>query len=82
MINTRFYYIIGLTETGGNEVYNVTATYLCKEYSGQIVVDLSEGRDAKFFSLEDIPTNLSSTIKGIIEEFLSRYNELKSQGII
>jgi len=66
----------------GNEVYNVTATYLCKEYSGQIVVDLSEGRDAKFFSLEDIPANLSSTIKGIIEEFLSRYNELKSQGII
>jgi hypothetical protein len=46
------------------------------------VVDLKEGRNAKFFSLGDIPTNLSSTIKGIIEEFLAQYNELKSQRII
>jgi 8-oxo-dGTP pyrophosphatase MutT (NUDIX family) len=66
----------------GNEVYNVTASYICKEYSGQINVDLNEGRDANFFSLNNIPKNLSLPIKGIIEEFLTRYNELKSQGAI
>jgi 8-oxo-dGTP pyrophosphatase MutT (NUDIX family) len=66
----------------GNEVYNVTATYICKDYSGEIVVDLTEGRDAQFFSLNNIPSNLSSPIKGIIEEFILKYQELKSQGTI
>jgi len=66
----------------GNEVYNVTATYICKNYSGEIVVDLTEGRDAQFFSLNNIPSNLSSTIKGIIEEFILRYQELSCHGII
>lgn len=66
----------------GNEVYNVTATYICKEYAGEIVVDLTEGKDARFFALDNIPPNLSTTIKGIIEEFLSKYHELKAQRII
>lgn len=63
----------------GNEVYNVTATYICKDYSGEIIVDLSEGRDARFFSLSEIPSNLSPTIKDIVEEFLQKYNGLKEQ---
>jgi 8-oxo-dGTP pyrophosphatase MutT (NUDIX family) len=62
----------------GNEVYNVTATYICTEFSGEIVVDLSEGRDAQFFSLNKIPTNLSSPVKGIIEEFIHKFRDLKS----
>ncbi|MTI68000.1 MAG: NUDIX hydrolase [Firmicutes bacterium] len=66
----------------GNEVYNVTTTYICKDYSGEIVVDPLEGRDAKFFPLSEIPTNLSSTIKGIIEKFILKYKDLKSQGVI
>lgn len=65
-----------------NEVYNVTAIYLCKNYSGEIVVDPSEGRDARFFSLDKIPSNLSTTIKELVEEFLLRYDNLKTQGII
>ncbi|WIV12720.1 NUDIX hydrolase [Proteiniborus sp. MB09-C3] len=66
----------------GNEVYNVTATYLCNDYSGEIAVDLSEGRDARFFSLDKIPSNLSTTIKEIVEEFLLKYEDLKEQRII
>lgn len=65
-----------------HEVYNVTATYICKDYLGEIVVDLSEGTEAKFFSLSNIPSNLSSTIRGIVKEFVLRYLELKKQGII
>jgi 8-oxo-dGTP pyrophosphatase MutT (NUDIX family) len=61
----------------GNEVYNVTTTFICKEFSGEIVVDLTEGRDAQFFSLDKIPLNLSSPIKCIVEEFVSKYKELK-----
>lgn len=66
----------------GDEVYNVTVTYLCKDYWGEIEVDPSEGRDAKFFSLNEIPSNLSSPIEGIVKEFISRYDELKNQGVI
>ena len=57
----------------GNEVYNVTATYICKDFSGERVVDPSEGRDARFFPLDKIPSNLSSSIEEIVEEFLSKY---------
>lgn len=66
----------------GNEVYNVTATYICKDFSGEIIVDLREGRDARFFSIDEIPLNLSSTIKEIVEEFLIKYNDLKGQCVI
>jgi 8-oxo-dGTP pyrophosphatase MutT (NUDIX family) len=66
----------------GDEVYNVTATYICREFSGVINVDRREGRDARFFSLSNIPSNLSSPIKGSIEEFISKYDELKVQKII
>ena len=66
----------------GNEVYNVTATYICKDYSGEIVVDLHEGRDARFFSLDSLPNNLSSTIKCIIKEFTSCFDNFKKQNVI
>ena len=66
----------------GNEVYNVTATYLCNDYSGEIVIDPSEGRDARFFPLDKIPSNLSSTIREIVEEFVTKCHDLKAQRII
>jgi ADP-ribose pyrophosphatase YjhB (NUDIX family) len=56
----------------GNEVYNVTVTYICKEYSGEIIVEETEGRDAKFFSLDDIPLNLSTPIKPILKEYIEK----------
>lgn len=46
------------------------------------MVDLTEGRAAKYFSLNNIPSNLSSTIKVIIEEFILKYQDLKKQGIV
>ncbi len=59
-----------------NGVYNVTVTYICKDFSGEIKVDLSEGRDAKFFSIDEIPSNLSSTIKRSIDDFVRNYSEI------
>jgi NADH pyrophosphatase NudC (nudix superfamily) len=52
-----------------DEVYNVTATYICKDFSGQIVVDKTEGKDAKFFSVNDIPEKISPPIRVIIDDF-------------
>ncbi|WP_066504217.1 NUDIX hydrolase [Abyssisolibacter fermentans] len=59
----------------GNEVYNVTATYVCKDYRGDIKVDMVEGRDAKFFAIDEIPENLSDPIRVCLDEFIDRYSE-------
>lgn len=56
----------------GNEVYNVTTTYLCRDYHGEIVVEQTEGRDAKFFPINQIPKNLSSSIVMIVEEYINK----------
>lgn len=54
----------------GNEVYNVTATYICKDFEGEIVVDKSEGKDAGFFEIDNIPKKISPPIRCIIDDFI------------
>lgn len=60
----------------GNEVYNVTATYICKDFSGQIVVDESEGKEARFFNINDIPDKISPPVICIIDDFISNYEKI------
>lgn len=56
----------------GNEVYNVTVTYLCRNYSGEIKVDLSEGYEVKYFAVNDIPDRLSGPIVPILNEYCEK----------
>jgi 8-oxo-dGTP pyrophosphatase MutT (NUDIX family) len=67
--------------SNGDEIYNVTVTYICRDYTGSIRVDPEEGTEARFFSLDALPGNLASPIEGIVQEFRSRYPELKRQGL-
>lgn len=60
----------------GNEVYNVTATFICRNYTGQIVVDKTEGKDAKFFNIDSIPDKISPPVKVIIDDFIEQYESL------
>lgn len=60
----------------GDEVYNVTATYICKDFSGQIVVDETEGKDARFFSVNDIPEKINPPMRGIIDDFILDYQKI------
>lgn len=60
----------------GNEVYNVTATYICKDFSGQIVVDQTEGKDAKFFTVNNIPEKISAPVRVIIDDFILNYQKI------
>jgi 8-oxo-dGTP pyrophosphatase MutT (NUDIX family) len=59
----------------GDEVYNVTVTFLCNNFSGEIKVDQSEGKDAKFFLLNEIPEKISPPVKLIIDDFIKKTNE-------
>lgn len=60
----------------GDEVFNATATYICKDFSGQISVDENEGRDARFFSIKDIPEKISPPVRVIIDEFILEYQNI------
>ncbi len=55
----------------GNEVYNVTTTYLCRDYFGEMNVDMNEGRDAKFFPIDALPHNLSGPVAKSIHEYVA-----------
>lgn len=60
----------------GNEVYNVTATYLCKVYRGEIKVEKIEGRAAKFFKISELPSNISSPVLPIISAYVHKQEAL------
>lgn len=60
----------------GDEVYNITVTYLCSDFHGVIDVDPTEGKDARFFNVDEIPDKISPPVKIIIEDFLDRYNKV------
>lgn len=60
----------------GDEVHNVNVVYLCRDFSGTIRVDPAEGKDARFFAVEDIPEAITPPIRPVIEDVLCRYREI------
>jgi len=60
----------------GDEVYNVTAVYLCRNFSGTIEVDPAEGTEAAFFAVEDLPSDISPPIRPVVEDLVRRYREV------
>ena len=52
----------------GDEVYNVTIVYLCREAYGKVHLS-SEHTEWHWFALSEIPEDLSPPIKPIIEQF-------------
>lgn len=54
----------------GNEVHNVTISYLCSNYTGDIKIDYSEGTEACFFNVAELPQNISSTIEPILKDYI------------
>ena len=53
----------------GDEVYNVSVSFICTEFEGQPKPDLSESRQVKFFTLEEMPQNISPPEKPVIADF-------------
>lgn len=59
----------------GDEVYNVTSTFICTDFEGIIKVDETEGRDARFFSFDEMPSNVAAGIKAILNDYINKSNE-------
>ena len=58
----------------GDEVYNVTIVYLSHDVSGRIQLN-NEHTEWRWFASKDIPDNLSSPIRPVIEKFKNRLHK-------
>jgi len=54
----------------GDEVYNVTAAYICKNFNNHLNKESIEILDIKFFEINEIPNNISPPEKPIIQSYL------------
>lgn len=54
----------------GDEIYNVVAAYICKDYKGIIKAEENEVADLKFFHINSIPSNISPPDLPIIREYI------------
>jgi len=59
----------------GDEVYNVVTAFECKEYSGILIHDRDEATMLQFFSLDDLPKNISPPDRPILEDYLASYSK-------
>ena len=57
----------------GDEVYNVVATFICTDYEGTLQKDMVEVKDLKFFSLNELPSNISPPDVPIIRLFIETF---------
>jgi len=54
----------------GDEVYNVTVAYICRNYENELSIENNEVNDLRFFKVNKLPNNLSPPEKPIIESFM------------
>lgn len=59
----------------GDEVYNVTVSYLCRYFSGAVHVDRTEHTEAAFFPLDGLPQPIAPPIQPIVDDFVRRFDE-------
>lgn len=66
----------------GDEVYNVVAAYICREYSGSLQAQCSEVQELQFFDLFALPQNINPPDLPIIQYFLRSFLENHNDPII
>lgn len=55
----------------GDEVYNVVAAYVCRDYEGELRPEEEEVESLHFFKIEHIPADISPPDQPIIKAFIS-----------
>ncbi|MFJ7982762.1 NUDIX hydrolase [Lysinibacillus xylanilyticus] len=54
----------------GDELYSVTAVYYTKDISGEMKIDYSESEKMQYFSINDLPNELTDEYRGFIEQYI------------
>lgn len=57
----------------GDEVYNVTIVYLSRDWHGEVVIN-EEHTEWKWFTVSEIPEDLSPPIRPVIEKYKTQKN--------
>lgn len=55
----------------GDEVYIVDIVYLCKNYSGEIEMHDDEVEKLHFFSIGELPADISPPVKPVLKEWMA-----------
>ncbi|MEZ7171185.1 NUDIX hydrolase [Sporosarcina sp. OR05] len=63
----------------GDEVYNVVATFVCKDYEGEVKKDELEVLDLRFFPIENLPTKISPPDFPIINQYAASQGGMKGE---
>jgi len=53
-------------------VSNVDIVFICKEYSGELKCQEDEVEELRFFSVEEIPENISSPIQVPLRKWIEK----------
>ena len=56
----------------GDEVSNVDIVFICKEYSGELKCQKGEVDELRFFSVEEIPENISPPIQVPLRKWIEK----------
>lgn len=59
----------------GDEVSNVDIVFLCRKFSGTLTPQEDEVRELRFFSVDEIPENLSPPIRPALEKWVAMKKE-------
>lgn len=62
----------------GDEVYNVVAVYICKEFEGEFTLDPNEVAEVRFFAFDELPAQLHSPDVPIIQAFINSQHSRES----
>lgn len=62
------------TYPNGDEVSNIDIVYICKKFSGKLVKQDNEVTELKFFSVDELPENIFSPNKPVLQEYINKYH--------
>ena len=54
----------------GDEVSNIDIVYLCKDYSGDLNPGDGEAEELRWFSVDEIPNNISKPIQKALQKWI------------
>lgn len=57
----------------GDQVYSVLVTYICRDFEGTLRIDHVESKDLRFFPIHDLPPNIGSVHKLVLDTFLEKF---------
>ena len=57
----------------GDEVSNIDIVFLCKRFSGKLKCQMGEVDELRFFSVDEIPENISKPVRKPIQDWVDKH---------